>query len=423
MTPLVLVIALVAAVLAMLSATADGALQAVGHDNSLSNSAPLAPRLRALLSRRDPVQRALVFARRLLQLAAGAAMAVPLALADRPTIPALLIALTLAAFTVVLLEGFSLALGDALGLAGLRALEPVVVALEVTAMPALALSRWVDRVLLEVLPPPPADRESRDLKVDQFSEVVAAEADVSEEEEELLRRILHLREIEVRDIMVPRVDILGVESGTPWGTVIETVRRSEHARLPVYHGTIDDIRGVLYAKDLLGAVLADEEPAGGWETLARAPLLIPTTKRIDDQLREFRASRTHIAVVVDEFGGTAGMVTIEDVLEEIVGEIRDEYDDAEPEVRDEDGVRFWVPGRLSLDDLSDLTSHRWERLDVATIGGLVMEALGRLPTPGEVIELEGFRIVVEQVRRRAVARVHIERMAPEPTGDDGAATA
>ena len=421
MTPLVLAIALTAAVLAMLSAIADGALQSVPLDHVPAPATPA--RLRALLARREPVQRALVFARRLLQLAAGAAMAVPLALADRPTVPALLIALAGAAFAVVVIEGFSLALGDAVGVAGLRVLEPVVVALEVTAMPALALSRWVDRVLVELLPPPPADRESRDHKVEQFSEVVAAEADVSEEEEELLKRILHLREIEVRDIMVPRVDILGVEAGTPWGTVLERVRASEHARLPVYHETIDDIRGVLYAKDLLGAVLTDEEPAGGWELLARVPLLIPTTKRIDDQLREFRASRTHIAIVVDEFGGTAGMVTIEDVLEEIVGEIRDEYDDAEPEVRREDGVRFWVPGRLSLDDLTELTGHRWERVDVATIGGLVMEALGRLPTPGEALELEGFRIIVEQVRRRAVSRVHIERVAPEPDADAEAATA
>ncbi len=421
MTPLVLAIALTAAVLAMLSAIADGALQSVPLDHVPAPSAP--PRLRALLSRREPVQRALVFSRRLLQLAAGAAMAVPLALADRPTLPALLVALAGAVVAVVVLEGFSLALGDAVGVDGLRAIEPVVMALEVTALPALALSRWVDRVLLELLPPPPADRESRDQKVDQFSEVVAAEAEVSEEEEELLKRILHLREIEVRDIMVPRVDILGVESGTPWGTVLETVRRSEHARLPVYLETIDDIRGVLYAKDLLAAVLADEEPAGGWEQLARAPLLIPTTKRIDEQLREFRASRTHIAIVVDEFGGTAGMVTIEDVLEEIVGEIRDEYDDAEPEVRRDDGGRFWVPGRCSLDDLSELTGHRWERVSVATIGGLVMEALGRLPKPGEELELEGFLIVVEQVRRRAVARVHIARLAPEPDDDVEAETA
>ena len=413
MTPLVIVIAITATVLAMLGAIADGALQSLGPE-----AAPPQPRLRALLARREAVQRALVFARRLLQLAAGAAMAVPLALADRPTLPGLLIALLGAGVAVVVIEGFALGLGDALGMSALLTLEPVVAALEVAALPALACSRFVDRVLVELLPPPVGDRDARDLKVEQFSEVVAAEADVSADEEALLRRILHLREIEVRDIMVPRVDILAVESGTPWGTVLETVRRSEHARLPVFHDTIDDIRGVLYAKDLIAAALADEEPAGGWERLARVPLLIPTTKRIDDQLREFRASRTHIAIVVDEYGGTAGMITIEDVLEEIVGEIRDEYDDAEPEVRAEDGMRFWVTGRLSLDDLTELTGHRWERLDVATIGGLVTEALGRLPTPGEALDLEGFHIVVEQVRRRAVARVHIERIAAEPDDAD-----
>ena len=366
MTPLVIVIAITATVLAMLGAIADGALQSLGPE-----AAPPQPRLRALLVRREAVQRALVFARRLLQLAAGAAMAVPLALADRPTVPGLLIALLGAGVAVVVIEGFALGLGDALGLSALLTLEPVVAALEVAALPALACSRFVDRVLVELLPPPVGDRDARDLKVEQFSEVVAAEADVSEDEEALLRRILHLREIEVRDIMVPRVDILAVESGTPWGTVLETVRRSEHARLPVFHDTIDDIRGVLYAKDLIAAALADEEPAGGWERLARVPLLIPTTKRIDDQLREFRASRTHIAIVVDEYGGTAGMITIEDVLEEIVGEIRDEYDDAEPEVRAEEGLRFWGAGTALArrPDRADRPSmgtprcrdHRWPR--------------------------------------------------------------
>jgi CBS domain containing-hemolysin-like protein len=417
MTPLVLAIAITATVLAMLSAIADGALQ-----GTPAEPAPGDARLKGLLGRREAVQRALVFSRRLLQLVAGAAMAVPLALADRPTVPGLLVAFFAAGTAVVVIEAFALALGDALGARALMALEPAVLMLEGVAMPALALSRGVDRLLADLLPPPPADRESREARVEQFSEVVAAEAEVSEEEEALLRRILHLRETEVRDIMVPRVDILGVEAGTPWGTVLETVRRSEHARLPVYHDTIDDIRGVLYAKDVFGAMLADAEPAGGWESLARVPLLIPTTKRIDEQLRDFRASRTHIAIVVDEFGGTAGMVTIEDVLEEIVGEIRDEYDDAEPEVRTEDGVRFWVPGRLSLDGLTELTGHRWERLDVATIGGLVLETLGRLPRPGEHFELEGFHVVVEQVRRRAVARVHLERLAPEVDEDGEAIT-
>ena len=135
---------------------------------------------------------------------------------------------------------------------------------------------------------------------------------------------------------------------------VDRVRSSEHARFPVYDDTLDNVVGILYAKDLLPFVIDDDEPMLGWQTLVRPPSFIPTSKPIDEQLRDFKASHTHIAIVSDEFGGTAGLVTIEDVLEEIVGEIHDEYDDEEPEVEQEEGRRFWVSGRLPLDELSEL---------------------------------------------------------------------
>ncbi|MBI2796056.1 MAG: HlyC/CorC family transporter [Gemmatimonadetes bacterium] len=412
MTPLPLAIAALTVLLAMLSAVADGALQAIPAD-----ATPADPRARALLKRRDSVHRGLVFARRLLQLGAGAALAIPLAIADRALYPSVLIALGAGVVGVMVTESFALALGDVLAERALSSLEPFVAALEALSAPGIALSRWVDRSLLEILPPPPSDRESRDLKLEQFSEVVAAEAEVSGAEEEFLRRILSLRDSEVRDVMVPRIDIIGIAVDTPWSEVVDRVRSSEHSRLPVYGETIDDLLGILYAKDLLAPVVAGREPDGGWNKLIRGAIFIPATKRIDDQLREFRLTRTHISIVIDEFGGTAGLVTIEDVLEEIVGEIRDEYDEAEPEVRTEEGTRWWVPGRLSLDDLSELTGHRFERLEVATVGGLVVEALGRVPKAGDMIDIEGFRFVAEQVRRRAVARVFLERLAPVDTGE------
>ena len=407
MTPLPLVIAAVTVLLAMLSAVADGALQAVPAD-----AAPTDPRLRALLKRRDSVQRGLVFARRLLQLGAGTALAIPLSIADRALMPSVVLALGAGVIGVIVTESFALALGDVLVERALAPLEPFVAALEMLAAPGVALSRWIDRALLELLPPPPMDREMREQQVEQFSDVVAAEAEVTGAEEEFLRRILQLREKEVRDVMVPRMDILGIARETSWSEVVDRVRSSEHSRLPVYGETIDDLQGVLYAKDLLGAVIADQEPTGGWGTLVRPPMFIPATKRIDEQLREFRASRMHIAIVLDEFGGTAGLVTIEDVLEEVVGEIRDEYDAAEPEVRVEQGVRFWVPGRFSIDDLSELAGHRFEHLDVATVGGLVVDALGHVPEAGDAVVIEGFRFVAEQMRRRAVMRVFVERVAP-----------
>lgn len=412
MTTLPLVIAALTVLLAMLSAIADGALQAISAD-----AAPVDPRLRALLKRRDSVQRGLVFARRFLQLGAGAALAIPLAIADRALYPSVLIALGAGLVGVMVTESFALALGDVLAERALPPLEPFIAALEVLAAPGVALSRWVDRILLELLPPPAPDRESREQRLELFSEVVAAEAEVTGTEEEFLRRILQLRDTEVRDVMVPRVDIIGIAVDTPWSEVVDRVRSSEHSRLPVYGETIDDLLGILYAKDLLAAVVAGQEPEHGWNKLIRGAIFVPATKRIDEQLREFRLTRTHISIVIDEFGGTAGLVTIEDALEEIVGEIRDEYDEAEPEVRTEADSRFWVPGRLSLDDLSELTRHRFERLEVATVGGLVVDALGRVPKAGDTIDVEGFRFVAEQVRRRAIVRVFLERLAPPDTGE------
>jgi CBS domain containing-hemolysin-like protein len=159
-------------------------------------------------------------------------------------------------------------------------------------------------------------------------------------------------------------------------------------------------------------VLADHEPDGGWLTLLRPPVFIPPSKRIADLLREFRVASRHIAVVADEYGGTAGLVTIEDVLEELVGEIRDEYDQEERQIESEHGVRFWVSGGLTLDDLSEALSHDFRRDDVSTVGGLVLELLGRVPRAGETLAVGPFKVIVERIVRRKIERVYLERVHP-----------
>jgi CBS domain containing-hemolysin-like protein len=212
---------------------------------------------------------------------------------------------------------------------------------------------------------------------------------------------------------VPRVDIVGIEQTTHWSEVVDRVRSSEHARFPVYDDTLDNVVGILYAKDLLPFVIDDDEPMLGWQTLVRPPSFIPTSKPIDEQLRDFKASHTHIAIVSDEFGGTAGLVTIEDVLEEIVGEIHDEYDDEEPEVEQEEGSRFWVSGRVPLSELSELLAQDFERDDLETVGGLVYELFGRVPRAGETVQVGNYRLVVERVRRRRIERVYFERLHPQ----------
>lgn len=406
--------ALAAAVLAALGAFADGALLGLDEDEQ-----PADPRVAALLARRERAHRALAFGRIIAQLLAGAATSVALLVSG--WVPATLLApvVVLAGIAVVVVtEVGTRAAGDAAGARGLSAVLPVVEAVEVLFAPVVVFGSWADAFLHRILPPPPMDDDDRDDAVERFREVVAAEADVEEEGEVLLHGVFSLGDTQVHEIMVPRVDIVGIEQDTPWSQVADRVRSARHARLVVYDGTLDEVVGILYAKDLLPALLREEEPAGGWRSLVRPALFIPSSKSVEKQLREFRASRRHIAIVVDEFGGTAGLVTLEDALELIVGDIQDEGDVEIPEVERGEGGRLWVAASVTLDVLSDLTGEDVTRGDVSTVGGLVMELLGRVPRAGESLLLGTHRLVVERVVRRRIERVYLEPLAVASVGDD-----
>jgi CBS domain containing-hemolysin-like protein len=244
---------------------------------------------------------------------------------------------------------------------------------------------------------------------EQFKQVVAAEAEVPPDEQALLNGVFRLGQTEVHEIMVPRIDLVGIDISSDWREVVNIVRSSEHSRLPVYATTIDNVIGVLYAKDLLPSVLVGKEPPGGWQTLVRPAVFIPRSKPADRQLRDFQATRNHFAVVVDEYGGTAGIITIEDVLEEIVGDIRDEYDVEEPPVEHVDDRKVRVSARLTLTELSELLHTEFEREDISTVGGLVYELFGRAPKQGECVNFSGYRVTVDRVERRRVQRVTFER--------------
>jgi putative hemolysin len=404
-TIVAVIITIVASAFAAAFAAADGALLAVDPGDARV-SAPV----RALADRRERPHRALAFARILAHLVAGSATAAALRFSDRSLAASLAIAVPLALLAVLISESIARSLGDAMGPRALERLAPLVSGVERVLSPVVVVGAWFDNVLQAFMPPSPIE-EDREETTEQFRQIVAAEADVTDAEETILRGVFSLGDTVVHEIMLPRVNIVGIERTTPWSDVLARVRSSEHARFPVYDDTLDEITGILYAKDLLPAAIADEEPEGGWTTLVRPAVFIPASKTIDEQLREFQASRTHIAVVVDEFGGTAGIVTIEDILEEIVGEIRDEYDVEEASVEQEDGRRFWVPGRLTVDELSDLLGHDFHREGVTTVGGLVYELLGRVPEAGETFVVEGFRVVIERVVKRRVERVYFERVA------------
>ena len=399
--------AALASLVASFCALADGAL--LSFDDEV---APSEPNLRSLYDNRERVHRTLSFARVIGHLTAGAGVALAFGLRDRPFGEAAGIALLAAIVAVTLAESVARALGDALGPGAILQLRALVSTLGLVLAPATFVAGAIDARLRRSLPVVRHGAEEREATAEQFRQVVATEADVSRDEEELLRGVFSLGDTEVNEVMVPRIDIVGIDRATPWSEVLDRVRSSEHARFPVYDSTLDEIAGVLYAKDLLPAVIADEAPEAGWPSLVRPAVFIPGTKPLDAQLRDFKASGTHIAIVVDEYGGTAGLVTIEDVLEEIVGEIHDEYDVKEPDIEQREGRRFWVSGRLTLDELSDALDHDFTRDDISTVGGLVYDRLGRVPRAGESLTLGTYRVVVERVKRRTVERVYFERIEP-----------
>jgi CBS domain containing-hemolysin-like protein len=231
---------------------------------------------------------------------------------------------------------------------------------------------------------------------------------------DMLLGVFALADTVVSEVMTPRVDVVGVDCAAAFDETVRAVAAAEHARVPAFDGDLDHIVGVLYAKDLLPALFAgDPAPTYPWRSLVRPVDFVPETKTLDAQLRDFQRGPNHLAVVVDEFGGTAGIVTLEDVLEEIVGEIRDEYDTAEePAIATVQAGVFAVSGRAPLESVSEVLGAALGREGISTVGGLVYSALGRVPVAGEQVELGGFRITVEQVVRRRIRRLRFERLTP-----------
>ncbi len=393
----------VSSLIAGACAAADGAMLTLDPDT------PLEPKLRALHMRRERAHRALAFARVMAQLSAGVSVALALRMETRPLAEDLVIR----AIAVIVLVGVSESLARSYGgVAGeqlVRHLLGFIHFIESFLAPVASLGGWIDGALNRLLPRPARASEDREATAEQFRQVVAAEAEVSKNQEILLTGVFRIGDTEVHELMIPRVDIEAIDRETPWSEVVDRFRSTEHARIPVFGESIDDIVGVLFAKDILPTIVADEVP-DDWTTKLRPAVFIPAKKKADELLRDFQASGSHIAIVADEFGGTAGLITIEDVLEEIVGDIRDENDEEEPLIEREGNERYWVSARLTLEELDDLLGTSLTRDDVSTVGGLIYELLGRVPRAGEQLSIDGFRVVVERVHRRRVQRVYFERL-------------
>jgi CBS domain containing-hemolysin-like protein len=241
---------------------------------------------------------------------------------------------------------------------------------------------------------------------------VAVEDEVIESQERaLIHSIIHFGDTVVREVMVPRPDMVSVEARAQVKDVMAVAIQAGLSRIPVYEQGIDDIVGIVYAKDLMRGVSEGraDEPV---RDLAREAFFVPETKRVAELMREMQAKKLHMAIVLDEYAGTAGLVTLEDLIEELVGEIVDEYDVEEPSVESLAGGDVRVNARMPIDELNELLDTELPEGDWDTVGGLVYNLLGHVPVEGETVEFDGHRLRAEKVQGRRIGRVRISRTSP-----------
>ena len=238
------------------------------------------------------------------------------------------------------------------------------------------------------------------------------ESEIQESEKQMIASILEMDEIVAREVMVPRIDMISLEVNTSLSDALDAIIAAGHSRIPVFEGNVDVIVGILYAKDLLKC-FRDNRFDVPIRELLRPAHFVPASKKVNALFREMQQQRNHLAVVVDEYGGIAGLVTIEDILEEIVGEIQDEYDTNEEAYWQPIGDdAFLVNSRLDVDSLAELMKIDLEEQEADTVGGLIYSLLGHVPEQGETLDLDGWRVTVLSVDGRRINQVRVEPMIP-----------
>ena len=235
----------------------------------------------------------------------------------------------------------------------------------------------------------------------------AAEATISEEEgRELLQSIVDFTETVVREVMTPRPDIIAIRGDSSLTDLRELFREEQYSRMPVYRDSLDNILGIVFVKDMVALPPGAQPPL---TTLMRSAYFVPESKRVSELLKEMQRRQLQMAIVVDEYGGTAGLVTVEDLLEEIVGEIRDEYDVESETVTDEGNGVFVFSGKVSVDEVRDRLGVEIEREGFETVGGFLLSHLGRMPYVGEVCEVGELEFEVLEVERRRINKLRVRR--------------
>ena len=266
------------------------------------------------------------------------------------------------------------------------------------------LSKTVNRLSIEGKGP--------SISVDDLEQALELTSDdnTKEEEQRILKGIVRFGSTSVKEVMTPRTSVVAIDEKTGYHEALNKMTESGYSRIPVFEENLDQIKGLLYVKDLLPYMDASEK--FGWQDLMRQPFFVPESKKIDDLLGEFQRRRVHLAIVVDEFGGTSGVITLEDVLEEIVGEISDEFDDDDLSYSKLDDYNFVFEASIPLIDLCrvlDLPKDRFDAVDGEsdTLAGLVLELAGKFLDKGEVISYDEFTFLVESTDQRKIIRVKI----------------
>jgi CBS domain containing-hemolysin-like protein len=275
-------------------------------------------------------------------------------------------------------------------------------------VPARFLIMTADKVL-PIRPGPDAGDREEDEELLRIVELREGNGSAQNGELTMIKRIAQMVDTAAREIMVPRIDIVAVENDAPIDEVLRIIIDRGFTRVPVYEETVDNIVGIVHAKDLLQALAEGRRPSSPKE-LAREAYFVPDGKHVDELLAEMRENRVHLAIVVDEYGGTAGLVTIEDVLEEIVGEIQDEYDREEAAMHLVNENEAIVDAKVSLDDLNELLDLDIESEDFDTVGGFVYHELGRMPSPGDEVRAGGLTLRVLSVLGRRIKKVRVSKL-------------
>ncbi|NLV19905.1 MAG: gliding motility-associated protein GldE [Bacteroidetes bacterium] len=254
-------------------------------------------------------------------------------------------------------------------------------------------------------------KRKQEISLDDLSDALKLTTDELDEDKKILKGIVNFGNINVNAIMCPRIDVTAVDIESLFSQIIPIIIDSGFSRIPVYSGSFDNVKGILYAKDVLPHMQKDDNFR--WQTLLRPPYFVPETKKINELLKEFQLNKIHLAVVIDEYGGTSGIITLEDILEEIVGEITDESDDDEILYRKINDNTYVFQGKILLNDFEKLLNIDEDLFDIAkgeseTLAGLILELTGEIPKKNQVIQFGIFTFTIESADKRRIKEIRVE---------------